>query len=95
MAKKPSSTKTIVIATGEVIVLSKTSPEELTIQELNEALKALGDTKATVLAFDSAPIKPEVAPRVAEFKFADSKAFPMKLEESPEPDIKLIINEEQ
>lgn len=94
-AKKPVSAKTIVIATGEVIVLTKTAPEELTIQEFNEALKALGDAKATVLAFDSAPIKPEVTPRVATFKFADTKAFPTQLEEAPEPDIKLTINEEQ
>ena len=57
-------------------------------------MKALGDTKATVLAFDSAPIKPEVAPRTAVFKFADTKAFPTTLEQPPEADIKLIINEE-
>jgi hypothetical protein len=93
--KKVVKTKTIIICTGEVIVLSKTEPDELTIQEFNEALQSLGEAKATILAFDSAPIKANVAPRVASFKFADSLEFHTQTEKSPEADVKLTINEDK
>lgn len=92
-SKKPVSSKTIVIATGEVIVLTNNSTDDLN-KEFNEALRALGDVPTTVVAFDAAPIKPDVAPRTAAFKFADSKAISTNLEPAPEVSTKLIINEE-